>query len=207
MIRHDVIQRSPAWHALRIGKVGGSQAAALLATGRSGEAVSRALLRHQLVLERLTGRSHASRFVSGPMRQGIDRERHALSAYEVETGTLVRRVGYFQHETLQAGVSPDGVVGDCLGLVEVKCPLATTHAKTEARGTIPGPHQKQIVHACFITGAPWCDWVSYDPTAATPLQIVRLVPDAQQLASYAWAVTMFLREVDQAVAAWKGRAA
>lgn len=207
MIRHDVIQRSPAWHALRIGKVGGSQAAAMLATGRSGEAVSRALLRQQLVLERLTGRSHASSFVSGPMRQGIDREPHALAAYEVETGTLVRRVGYLAHDTLQAGVSPDGVVGDCHGLVEVKCPLATTHARTEQRGTIPGAHQKQIVHACWVSGAAWCDWVSYDPTAAMPLQIVRLVPDAQQLASYAWAVTMFLREVDQAVEAWKGRAA
>lgn len=208
MIRHDVIQRSPAWHALRIGRLGGSQAAAMLATGRSGEAISRALLRQQLVHERVTGRSGASTFCSGPMRDGILREPAAVAAYEAETGNLIRRVGYLTHDTLQAGVSPDGVVGEFAGLVEIKNPLDTTHVRY-VHGSMPGAHYKQIVHALWLTGAPWCDWVSYHPgfPRGWDLRIVRVHREPKAIASYALAVTLFLREVEEAVEAWRGRAA
>ena len=203
MTVHDVVQRSPAWYALRVGRLGASQAAAMLATGRSGEAISRATLRQQLAAEQVTGRSYGSTFCSGPMRDGIDREPAALAAYEGETGRLVRRVGYVTHATIRAGVSPDAVVGDFDGLVEVKCPLARTHARTAQRGDIPGTHEKQIVHALWLTGAAWCDWVSYDPTCppAAQLQILRVHRDARTIAAYTFAVTCFLREVDQTVAA------
>lgn len=202
MTVHDVVQRSPAWYALRVGRLGASQAAAMLATGRSGEAISRASLRQQLAAEQVTGRSYGSRFESAAMRDGIDREPAAVAAYEAQTGLLVRRVGYVSHDTVQAGGSPDGVVGAFAGLVEIKAPLDTTHQRYLA-GTLPGAHHAQIVHALWLTGAAWCDWVSYHPAfpPASQLRIVRVTRDEREVAAYAWAVATFLREVEQTVAA------
>src|SRR3990167_1523599 len=121
MILHDVPQRSPEWMALRLGKVTSTCAAELCATLKSGaEAAGRRNLRVRLVLERLTGRSLESPYVSSAMQVGIEREADAQALYEALTGELLQTVGFVAHDTLQAGCSPDGYVGHFEGAVVVK---------------------------------------------------------------------------------------
>jgi exodeoxyribonuclease (lambda-induced) len=201
MIVHDVVQRSPQWTALRTGRLGGSQAAAMLATTGKGEAASRRQLRVQIALEQLTGRSQDTGYQTAAMREGIAREPLARAAYEAATGQLVTEVGYVSHDTLAVGGSPDGFL-DGGGLVELKCPTAATHLESLATGAVPDAYAKQLLHLFFVTGAHFADFVSFSPDfpPALQLQIVRVVRDEAQVALYARLVGIFLAEVAACVA-------
>jgi hypothetical protein len=203
---HDIEQRSAEWIAIRLGRVCGSRAADMLATNRSGgEAAGRRNLRTQLVLERITNRSHEKSFLSDAMRDGMDREACALDQYEALTGNLVSRVGYVLHTSIMAGVSPDGVIGDFEGLVECKSPIASTHLEYCETGVVPGEYLKQILHSLFITRAEWCDWMSFHPDFPPPLQtkLVRIKAKDVDLDGYQKALQLFLKEVDEKVASVK----
>lgn len=202
MILHEVEQRSPEWAVLRLGRLCGSRAAEALATIKSGEAAARRNLRTQLVLERLTKRSHENGYQSAAMLNGIEREGDALAAYEALTGNLVRRIGYVSHDELMAGTSPDGYIGEWEGLVEAKSPLAATHLEYLRTGKIPGDYYKQILHGLWLTGAEWCDWLSYHPDFPSPLNVklVRVVRNSAEIMSYELLVRGFLTEVDRELA-------
>ena len=196
-------QRTPEWFAARLGRLTASRAADMLATIKTGEAAARRNLRTQLVLERLTGVSQESPYQSDAMRQGIEREADALLWYEAQTGQIVQRSGFVAHDDLMAGASLDGHVGDFAGIVEAKCPLASTHLETLESGAIPSDYQKQIVHQLWISGARWCDYVSYHPDFPEPLRlrIVRMMRDDGRIAEYETSARVFLSEVDGRLAA------
>lgn len=203
MIVHDVAQRSPEWYALRLGRLCGSRAADMLATRRDGtEAAGPRNLRIQLALERITGRSLERDYVSQAMQDGIAREEDALAAYQIR-GRLVQPVGYVAHDVLMAGCSPDGVVGAFEGIVEAKCPIPATHWDFVRTGVIPSDYQAQIAHNLWITGAGWCDFLSYQPEFPEPLhlRVVRVVRDEAAIAAYAQKAAAFLTEVDREVEA------
>jgi hypothetical protein len=163
------------------------------------EAADRRNLRMQLVLERLTGRPQESGYQSAAMVQGIEREPDACAMYEALTGRFLSTTGFLAHNDLMAGCSLDGHVGDFEGIVEVKSPIAATHWEYLRSGQIPGDYQKQIVHQLWITGAAWCDWLSYNPDFSEPLQVklVRYERDEAQINSYELLARMFLAEVDR----------
>jgi len=198
-------QRSPAWFALRLGRLTGSRAADMLATLRSGkgEAAGRRNLRAQLALERLTGEVQEDTYCSPAMQHGIDYEDEARRAYEMQTGAIVQTSGFLAHPTLMAGVSLDGHLGDYAGIVEIKCPQPMTHMTYIMRGEIPGEYLRQITHALWITGAAYCDWCSYCPVFPDRLRlkVVRIAAVAQELLSYEVMVRAFLAEVDRDVSA------
>lgn len=200
MIVVTTSQRTPEWLDARLGHVTSSRASDLLATLKSGkgEAAGRRNYRLQLVLERITGRSQETGFVSAAMQQGTDREAAALARYEALTGNLLQATGFIAHDTLLAGCSPDGVIHDYEGIAEIKCPQPATHWEYLKTGRIPTEYAQQIVHALWITGAAWCDWLSYNPDFPPSLQtkLVRLVRDEAEVASYELLVRQFLTEVD-----------
>ena len=199
----DVAQRTPEWFAARLGRLTGSRAADMLATIKAGEAAGRRNLRVQLVLERITGRSQENGYQSPAMQQGTAREVDACVTYEALTGRLLSASGFLSHDALMAGCSLDGHVGDYEGIVEVKSPIPATHLDYLKSGVIPGEYQKQILHCLWITGARWCDWLSYQPEFPEPLQVklVRVLRDNAAIAEYEQKVQMFLAEVDREVEA------
>lgn len=201
----DALQRSPAWVTARLGKLTSSRAVDMLSEPRSGtaETAGRRHLRVQLALERVTGRPQDADYVSRAMQQGIDREPRAREAYELLTGHLVTQTGFLASTTHAAGASLDGHVGDVEGLVELKCPLAATHLEYLQTGVVPLAYQKQLVHLFWITGARWCDWLSFHPEFPAGLQVklVRVVRDDAAVATYAQIATIFLAQVDAEVAA------
>jgi YqaJ-like recombinase protein len=204
----DAPQRSEAWFKARLGRLTGSRAADMCATIKSGEAAARRNLRVQLVLERLTGRSQESAYQSPAMAQGIEREADAVGVYEATAGRLLQTTGFLVHPSLMAGCSLDGHVGDFEGIVEVKCPIAATHLDYLRSGVIPDAYMKQIIHGLWITGAGWCDWLSYSPDFPEPLQVklVRVQRDETQMKAYELLVRQFLAEVDKEVEAVNGLA-
>ena len=177
----------------------------MLAQGRSksAEAKSRLHLRVQLMLERVTKRSHEREFVSAAMQDGIDREADATTLYEALTGTLLQPVGFVSDDRVMVGVSPDGVVNDFEGIVEVKAPMAATHWEYLRTGVVPADYLKQITHGLWVTGARWCDWMSYHPDFPEALQakLVRVPRDEEAIKDYHVQATAFLAEVDRDVEA------
>ena len=206
---HAVEPRSPAWFALRAGRVTGTSAADVLATLKSGgEAAARRDLRARLVVERITGTpvDTGAGFQSAEMRWGVEHERAARHAYDAATGAIVRSIGFVSHDTIAAGCSPDGLVygtGDnpLLGLVEVKCPKSATHLATLMSPKIPPEYAPQILHNCWITGAVYCDFVSFDPRFPPDVRlvVVRTTPSAVERDAYELAVRILLGDVDRAV--------
>lgn len=198
----DCEQRSEAWHKARLGKLCGSKAADMLARRNDGKpAAGRQNLLTQLVLERITGRSHEGGYQSRYMDQGVEREVDATGQYEALTGQPVFSVGFLQHPELAAGVSLDGYIGHLEqpdGIIEIKCPIPATHLEYIETGKVPGDYLKQVQHALWITGAKWCDWMSFNPDFPEPLRakVVRVEAKPEEMDAYELMVRLFLKDVD-----------
>jgi len=174
----------------------------MLSAGRSGEeSAGRRNLRTQLVLERITGRPPAPGYVSAAMQQGTEREAEAVALYEATTGNILSAVGFCAAVDIQAGCSPDGVVGNFEGIAEIKSPLPATHLEYLRSGMVPSAYLKQVTHNMWITGALWCDWLSYNPDFPDALQIkiVRVMQTELAIEDYAKKAKAFLAEVDRDV--------
>jgi hypothetical protein len=89
------------------------------------------------------------------------------------------------------------------GIVEIKCPIPATHWAFLKSGLIPEEYVKQCVHNLWVTGAQWCDYVSYNPDFPESLQlrVKRINRDERVMAEYEKQVRAFLAEVDTEVAA------
>lgn len=199
-------QRSPDWLMARLGRLTGSSASDMLATIQKGEAAGRRNLRMRLVLERLTGQPQEDTYVNAAMQWGIDHEQDAVDAYEAQTGNLLRRTGFLSHSSLMVGCSLDGDVDDFAGIVELKCPMSATHYGYIKAGAVPGNHLAQIQHNLWISGAEWCDFVSYDPRFPEHLRLfIRRVPRVElDILAYEKCALRFLAEVDAEVEQAKG---
>lgn len=202
----DAPQRSPEWHLARLGRLTGSRAADMLATIKSGEAAARRDYRTQLVCERLTGQPQEDPYVNAVMQRGIDCEPLAFAAYEALTGNLARRSGFLSHVSLMAGCSVDGEIDGYTGILELKCPKSATHLRYLRSGGVPSEHLAQITHNMWITGAEWCDFLSFDDRFPTSMHtyLVRVPRTSVDVGAYAANALAFLEEVDRELAALKG---
>ena len=199
----DAAQRSEAWQAARCGRLTASRAKDILTTIKTGEAAARRDYRLQLVVERLTGEPQENGFVNADMQRGIELEAAAFAAYEAVTGQLLDRCGFVAHDALMIGCSPDGVVDDFTGIVELKVPRSATHLRYLREGGVPAEHAAQILHSLWVTGAAYCDFLSYDPRFPTSLQTcyLRVPRDERAIAEYEQRALVFLAEVQAEVEA------
>lgn len=196
-------QRSKAWFKARLGRLCGSRAGDMLSTIKTGEAAARRDLRVQLVVERLTATLQEDTFINGAMQWGVDHEADAFAAYEALTGNVAQRTGFLAHDTLMAGCSLDGHVDDFAGICEFKCPKSATHLKYLKGGKgAPSEHLPQITHNLWISGADWCDFLSFDPRFPAHLRtfLARVNRADVDLAGYAAKALAFLAEIDAEVA-------
>jgi len=192
-------QRTEAWFAARCGRVTASRIADVMARTKSGYGASRATYLAQLVSERLTGEVAPS-FSSPAMEWGTEKEPEARAAYSAKTCEIVEETGFHKHPTLEAGASPDGLVG-ADGLVEIKCPNSATMIEYLRTRQIPQKYILQMQFQMLCTGREWCHFVAYDPRLGERLQllIIRVERDPALIAEIESEVTQFLKELDQTV--------
>lgn len=169
----------------------------MLATIKSGEAAARRDYRLQLVCERLTGQLQEDVFVNAAMQRGIDCEPLAFAAYEARAGQMVQRTGFLASDEFMAGCSLDGHIGQYEGLIELKCPKSATHLRYLRAGELPAEHRPQVLHNLWITGAAWCDFVSFDDRFPEPLSlfVVRVPRVEIEILAYEKTALAFLAEV------------
>lgn len=192
-------QLTDEWRMARVGMFSASRAADMLATTqKGGEAAARRDLRLQLALERITGQPQGDDFQNAAMLRGVEKEPAAFDAYEALTGQMAHKVGFVAHDTLMMGASPDGIIGDWEGLLEIKAPKSATHLSYLKEKAIPKEYIAQITHALFVTGAKWASFVSFDDRMPGRLQMfhVRIARDEAVVQAYADKAIAFLKEVD-----------
>lgn len=194
----DAEQRTPAWFAARAGKVTASRAKDFLARTKSGYSTSRKNYLTQLVAERLTGQPQEDGYQSPAMLRGIELEGAAFSSYEALTGHMAERVGFLAHTELPIGSSPDGVIGDFDGVLELKVPNPATHIGYLKAKTLPADYLPQVTHHLLVSGAAYCDFLSYGPNFPDALQtfLVRVYRKDVDLAGYEKELRAFLAEIE-----------
>lgn len=161
-----------------------------------------------LICERLTGQP-VEAFKSAAMEHGNDTEPRARAFYELESGNDVQQCGFIPHPDLaNSGASPDGLIGTD-GLVEIKCPQPNKHIKNLMGGSIDKGYALQMQWQMECTGREWCDFVSFNPSFPSELQlhIQRVAFDAERVADIKTAITTFLAELDGKLRALEARAA
>lgn len=203
----DVPQQSEEWKRVRFGLATASCFDAVLAKGKgSAKSLTRADLRLRLALERINDAPLAGFEGNGWTNQGNEREPLARIAYEIHTGRLVDQVGFCRHETLEAGCSPDGLIGED-GLYESKCPKPRVHHATIQKPRVPLEYVPQVQGSLWVTGRKWADFVSFNPNFPKPLDliIVRSERDEDYITALELAVTLFLDEVRAEEAAIRAR--
>ena len=201
---NDIISNLPAqhsldWYRVRLGKFTGSQVGRLMHGGRGGEYFSKDALAYinEVAAERMLNEAVVkiddlfdeyllqTTVTNKAMAWGIDNELNAIALYQKMLGVKVTHCGAFTHESLACfASSPDGLVLEHNGTIEVKCPSIKKH--TEYLCGVRGAYDLKAVDATYywqvmahmaVTGADWCDWMSYCPFSRKPLHVVTIMRD------------------------------
>ena len=157
-------QGSEAWYAARCGRITGTRFADLMA-GATTKTYENMIL--DIVGEILTGEVEEG-FSNDAMQRGKDLEPEAREAYEDTTGNLVEQFGFIVPDAESQfhdfiGISPDGLLIEQPGMIEIKCPLRKTHLNYLIRGKLPADYYWQVHGQLFVTGLEFCDFFSYYP--------------------------------------------
>lgn len=195
-----IVQGSPEWHQLRLGKVTASRVADIVRKTKTGASATRQRYLGELVAERLTG-VVADSFKSKDMEWGSETEAEARAAYAFYSGAALQHVPFVDHPSLDmCGASPDALVGDD-GLVEIKCPATHTHIATLLGAPIDPDYVIQMLWQMECTHRVWCDFVSFDPRMPEEMKmhVARVWKDDERLDELRGAVHVFLGEVSATV--------
>lgn len=173
MIKVNIEQHSEAWYQLKLGRFTGSRFSKLMA-GETTETYKDLLI--EVAGEIITGEMQES-YVGPDMEWGIDHEPDARMEYEMIAGD-VEQCGFIlldEDDPISdyIGYSPDGLIGE--GLIEIKCPKLKTHISYIRRNELPNAYKWQVQGGLMITGAKWCDFISYFP--GTKLFVYREYPN------------------------------
>ncbi len=175
---YKVEQGSDAWHELRCGRITASKFKDVVA-GKS-TATYKGLI-NEIVCQILSGETEETYF-NDIMQRGVDLEPEAAKDYEEILGVDASEVGFVTNELIHPeyiGVSPDRMIDN--NLLEIKCPLGKTHIGYLRADKLPNTYKWQVQGQLLITGAEWCDFMSYYPNIK-PF-ILRVYPDAEMKAT------------------------
>jgi hypothetical protein len=162
-------QRSDEWFQARCGIPTASMLKLICVKLKSGKyPASREEQAVQKAIERISNVPFPS-FSNAAMQHGNDTEPAARAAYMAHTGAWVEEKGFIRHPEVDAGCSPDGLIGDDGGL-EIKCPFNPAR-HFDARHKMPAEHKWQVQGSLWITGRQWWDFVSFDPRFPDHLQL------------------------------------
>jgi hypothetical protein len=170
----------------------------MVRTIKSGApSASRKHLLMRLALERITGRPQERAFTTAAVQNGMDKEPDALARYEAETGSILEPVGFLSMGAVMAGCSLDSFVSGRMGIVESKCPESATHYEYLKTKQIPTDYRWQCIHNLWVSGAQYCDFISFDGRFPEDLQYlcVRLERSEIEISNYESAAMRFLAEV------------
>ena len=190
-------QGSAEWFAARVGVLSASRVHDILPGKRGGYLQPRENLMFELLTERVTGRKEEM-YQTPAMMHGVDTEPVARAVYEAKTGEIITEVGFIKHPTIPGlGASPDGILSDGLGGIEIKCPNTSTHIKTLATGVIKPQYISQCQLAMACTGRTYWIFMSFDDRVKPEHQayMYRIERDQEAIEQIEHEAILFLAEL------------
>ena len=198
-------QHSNDWFRQRLGNFTGSQIGRLMKSGRAkGDIFSADAKKYMLKIlserdinfqtrsddEEFSKYLNLTSISSKAMAWGSDHEWEARELYEETTGNIVTTCGALWLPELKGFAdSPDGIVLDKDGCIEIKCCMPETFTQYKyfiydaaTLKEINDVYYWQVMSHMLATGAAWCDWIAYMPFDEKPLHIVRIERDEKALA-------------------------
>lgn len=166
-------QGTEGWLRDRLGCPSGSNFSKLItATGKPSTSAEGYI--NQMIAERMMNAMAYEVTVTEWMKRGTELEPVARAYYELATDNEVVQIGFCKHDTMECGVSPDGLVGDA-GLIEIKCPAPSTHVSYLRSGGLPSTYKQQVMGQLWVTEREWCDFLSFHPEM--PAMMARVYRD------------------------------
>jgi hypothetical protein len=190
----DCVQGSDEWISARLGIPSASMYGKIITTQGKWSTQADTYI-NQLVAEKLTG-EQTPFYQNEHMARGTELEPDARKMYEFIKDVEVQEVGFCLHDTLEAGASPDGLIGEDGGL-EIKCPAPATHVEYLRGGKLPSKYKQQVMGCLWITGREWWDFMSYHPSMK-PL-IVRVERDEDYIAELEACVSKAVELIEENV--------
>lgn len=177
-------QNTDEWQQARLGHITSSNFDKVLSKGSGNKTYM-----YRVITERLTGVPEPT-FQNKYMEQGIELEAEAKELYETTQGVSVQEVGFIEVDDW-IGCSPDGLVGDD-GVVEIKCPKATTHVRYINENKLPNQYKAQVQGVLYVSGREWCDFISYSPQVSMyPMFTLRVERDEEYIKELEITLTKF----------------
>ena len=195
MIICNVEQLTTEWFAARCGIPTASNFDKIVTT-KGDPSKSAKKYMYQLAGEAITGIKEET-YQNGQMQRGIELEAEARTFYDLIRDSEVTEVGFcYRDEKKQVGASPDGLVG-ADGLLEIKCPLLSTHVEYLLSNKLPTVYFQQIQGQLYVTDRKWCDFLSYYP-GMQPF-IIRVDRDEEYIEKMDKILQTFVSELDEIV--------
>ena len=193
LVVHEVEQGSAEWWDARMGKATASAFATIMA---DGERRGRSKLLRQLAAERMIGEPTET-FQSREMEMGKAIEPEIRAFYGRTRFAEVRQVGFVYNPAVDAGWSPDGLVGDD-GAVELKWHRPDVMVELLEKDGFALAHRAQCLGALWVGRRSWLDLVVYSHPKL-PKKVIRFerAPGYEQV--IARAVRMFNYDLRQLV--------
>jgi len=191
-------QGTQAWLDSRLGCPSGSGFDKLVtSTGKPSTSAEGYI--NQLIAEKLIGRSTEVK-VTEWMQRGTELEPMARNFYELASGNDVQEVGFCKADNMEAGVSPDGLIG-ADGSLEIKCPSPAVHVSYLRSNKLPTKYIQQCQGVLWICEREWLDFVSYNELL--PALIVRVFRDQDFIKALETEVTKACNLIEKEVARLK----
>jgi putative phage-type endonuclease len=171
-IYKNLIQGTDEWLNTKLGKFGSTDAQAVASNGRGLDTKC-----YEKAAELIIGKPKES-YTNEHIERGKELESMARSVYEIETGNLVKEVGYIELSEF-VGCSPDGLVGDD-GLIEIKCPSDANYIRSLYEDKIDSKYVWQMQHQMYVSNRKWCDFVIFNESL-NQIHIRRVERDRQAI--------------------------
>ena len=188
----NCIQGTDEWHSIRAGMVTASNYSKVI-----NKKTGRGLYLRKCASGRMLGIPEES-YKNAIMERGNETERQAKEEYEARNFCKIQQVGFVKRDEY-VGASPDGLIGDD-GVLEIKCPLASTHISTILKNKIDTVYIPQVQFLLWVTERKYCDYVSYAPLLVNrPYFCIRVPRDETYIEAVAKNVDNFVQELKEMI--------
>jgi exodeoxyribonuclease (lambda-induced) len=170
---HNFEQGTEEWFKVRLGKFTASDAQAI---GNNGKGLE--TLAFEKVAEILTGKTK-DQYTNEDMERGKELEGMARNSYEIETGYVVKQVGFVELNEF-CGCSPDGLIGDD-GLVEIKCKNNPNFVRHLYEKKIESEYLWQVQMQMYVAGRNWCDFVVFNENFEKTISTIRVERNEEEI--------------------------
>lgn len=179
--KDELVQGTPEWHKVRELKFTASNADAISTNGKGLDTLVKEMLAEYYSTQQYN--EYTGAYKSPEMQRGNDFESMSRMVYEMETGYTVKEVGFVERSK-HIGCSPDGMIVEEKGLIEIKNHNDKTFVELLLSGKVDPKYVKQMQYQLWTTEYNWCDYFGFNPNFSPNFYKERFYPDEEMFKKF-----------------------